>query len=478
MKQQKIQSTATGIAGIILVIIIALMVNWIAAKRWVRKDVTSSQMYTVSERTGNLLSDLSDPVEIIVFMTPATPLFEQVQELLSQYESLSPMISVEMIDPDREPIKTQGLAEKFGISAANTVVFSAGDRTKYVTSEQMAEYDFSGMQYGQPATMKAFKGEEQFTAAILSLVAPDIPKIYFVGGHGESSLHGDESAPGLLQLQEALKRENMEVAETILLSGQLPEDADAIVIVGPTQPYTETEISLLRSYIDGGGRVLACLDPLINSDGTMRATRLEALLSEYGVEVGNNLVVDPSRKLPYYDLSAVYLDDYGDHAITHGLDGVAVLFMVTRSIAVAEAGANGSIIVETTADGWGETDLAGLLNGTPIDKNENDLEGPVPVGAALEFGEDESIARLVVFGDSDFISDTEITNAGNLTLALNTFNWLVTRDHAMGIPPRQVEQVSLYLTGQQLATILLLVLIIMPGGVIVVGIIVWRRRRR
>ena len=82
MKQHKMQYTATGIAGIALVIVLALMVNWIAAKRWVRKDVTSSQMYTVSDRTGNLLADLNDPVEIIVFMTPATPLFEQVRELL------------------------------------------------------------------------------------------------------------------------------------------------------------------------------------------------------------------------------------------------------------------------------------------------------------------------------------------------------------------------------------------------------------
>ena len=30
------------------------------------------------------------------------------------------------------------LAEEFGISLANTVVFTAGDRSKYVTSDQMA----------------------------------------------------------------------------------------------------------------------------------------------------------------------------------------------------------------------------------------------------------------------------------------------------------------------------------------------------
>ena len=85
--------------------------------------------------------------------------------------------------------------------------------------------------------------------------------------------------------------------------------------------------------------------------------------------------------------------------------------------------------------------------------------------------------RLVVFGDSDFLADSEIVNAGNETLALNAFNWLVTRDRSLGIPPREVEQVSLFLTAQQLSMILLLALVLMPGAVVVAGIMVWRRRR-
>ncbi len=39
----------------------------------------------------------------------------------------------------------------------------------------------------------------------------------------------------------------------------------------------------------------------------MRTTRLEALLEEWGVTVRDDLVVDPSRRLPFFDLSAVYL---------------------------------------------------------------------------------------------------------------------------------------------------------------------------
>ena len=83
----------------------------------------------------------------------------------------------------------------------------------------------------------------------------------------------------------------------------------------------------------------------------------------------------------------------------------------------------------------------------------------------------------MVFGDSDFMADYEISNAGNLTLAMNTFNWLAARELSLGIVPREVEQVNLFLSQQQMRTILLVTLVVMPGAAIILGILVWRRRR-
>ena len=168
-------------------------------------------IYTLSEKSENILADLSDEIRIVVFMTPASSMFDQVTELLERYKAASDKITVEYIDPDKEPLKTTQLAEQFGVQVADTVVFVLGERTKYVTSDQMAEMDYSGMQYGQGPTMRAFKGEEQFTSAILSLVNPDVPKVYFVTGHGEAGLEsGAGSADrGLSVIGETLKRENM-----------------------------------------------------------------------------------------------------------------------------------------------------------------------------------------------------------------------------------------------------------------------------
>jgi len=451
MRQQAIRYTISGLVAVLLAVALTVMVNWLSARRFTRADWTTTQIYSLSEKTENILSGLDDEIRVVVFMTPQTSMYDQVRELLERYKAASDKVTVEHIDPEREPLKTTQLAEQFGVQVADTVVFIYEDRTKYVTSDQMAEMDYSGVQYGQGPTMRSFKGEEQFTSAILSLVAPDVPKIYFVTGHGEAALAGagGGAADRSLQiLEEALKRENMETADTTLLSGEVPDDADVLAIIGPTRAYTEAEIEALGAYLDRGGRLLLALDPLIEPVGTMRPTRLEAMLGGRGVVVNDDLVVDPSRRLPFYDLSAVYLEDFPAHPVTQGLEGFAVLFTVSRSL-VAE-GDGATVLVQTSDEGWGETNLGMLLRGEPVAFDDADNPGPAAVGVAVENlavagdgDETEAIEyRLVVFGDSDFLTDLDISNAGNAVLAANTFNWLTAREDLVGIPPRDVEPSS------------------------------------
>lgn len=496
MRRRDIHRSSIAMAAMVLVIALTVMINWLGARHWQRADWTASHLYSLSEKSLNILGDLDEEIRIIVFMTPGSGLWPQVRELLNRYDAASDSIGVEYIDPEREPLKTQQLAEEFGISVANTVVFTAGDRSKYVTSDQMAEFDYSGMQYGQQPTLSAFKGEEQFTAAILSLAAPAVPKVYFVMGHGEPTLQAatERSARGVSILREALKRENMETAETSLLSGHPPDDADVLAIIGPTRAYTEEEVGTIDLFLQGGGRLLVALDPLIEPDGSMRTTRLEALLAEWDVEIREDLVIDPSKKLPFYDLSAVYLDAYGAHPISKGMEGLATLFLVARSVAaVNEPVGTVSTLIETSLEGWGETNLSQLIRGEPVDPGERDTPGPVAVGVAVErqIQNPEEInegatekplpeatgARLVVLGDSDFLSDSEISNAGNSVLAVNVFNWLAAQEHALGIPSRSIQQTGMYLTGSQMNLILFLILVAMPGAAIAAGILVWRRRR-
>jgi len=224
-------ASTTGVA-LALVAALVLMVNWLGARHYWRADWTRSRIYTLSEKSTNVLASIDKDVKVIVFMTPSTPLYSETKELLARYQAASPRLRVETIDPDREPLRTKQLAQEFGVSAANTIVFVAGERKKYVTSDQLAEYDYSGMQFGQGPKMKAFKGEEQITSAIMGVVNPKVPKIYATTGHGEHDLDG-MGEDGLSQLKEALQRDNLTAEKTSLLSGTVPGDCDLLVLALP-----------------------------------------------------------------------------------------------------------------------------------------------------------------------------------------------------------------------------------------------------
>lgn len=476
MSRARILTTSTTAIAIVLAVALTLMVNWLGYRHYHRADWTAAKMYTLSDKTLSTLKALQNEVRVVVFMTPQTPLFEDTKELLQRYAAATPKIKVEFIDPDREPLRTQQLAQEFGVSAANTLVFAAADRKKYVTSEQLAEYDYSGFQMGQQPRMKGFKGEEQFTAAILGVDSTRQPKTCFVSGHGERPLD-DFGRDGLSQFKEALLRDNIQAESVTLFSGAVAEGCDVLVIAGPTAPYTEVEKTALRSYLGGGGRLLVMLDPMLG--GQQQPSGLESLLKDHGVEVQDSVVVDPARRLPFFDLSAVYASDFRSHPVTTGLEGLAVLLPVVRSVTTVEAdGITSAILLTTSEAGWGETDLTRLLASGEAGKDDADVPGPVSlaVAADAENGE-EGGWRLVAVGDADFLTNDYLVNAGNRSFALNAVSWLVQRDAALGIAPREPEQVSLFLSQAQMRTVTLISLVGLPGLAILVGVAVWWRRR-
>ncbi|MGE5236579.1 MAG: GldG family protein [Acidobacteriota bacterium] len=477
MRKEKLLSTSSSLVAIALVAALVLMVNWLGYRHYTRADWTKSKLYSLSEKTLNVLKSVKDEVKVIVFMTPSTPLYSETRELLTRYQAASPKINVEFIDPDRDPLRTKTLAQEFGVSAANTVVFSSGGRKKYVTSDQLADYDYSGMQMGQAPKMKAFKGEEQFTSAILGVVNPKVPKIYFTTGHGE---HDPDAAgqDGYGQFKDALKRDNLDVEKTSLLSGAVPADCDLLVAAGPTAPFADSEKAAIKSYLDKGGRLLVMLDPVLGDRS--RPSGLEELLTAYGIQYHDDLVVDPARKLPFFDLSAVYVTDFRSHPVVDGLQGLAVLLPVARSVGtVTTPGATDTVLLTTSDQGWGETDLALLLKSGQATKDAKDTQPPVPLGVAAESSKDKEKGwRIVAFGNSAFLTGAQVVNAGNLNLGLNAVNWLARREQALGIAPREPEQVQLFLNASQMRSIALISLLLMPAAAIVLGVVVWLRRRR
>lgn len=491
----------TAGAAIVLGLGILVLVNYIGGKRFARFDWTKSGLYSLSPKTVNVLRDLKTPVKATVFMTESSPLFRETREILSRYQAKAALLTVETIDPVRNRARAEALVKEYGIRGGS-VVFTAGDRKKYVTEDQLAEYDFSRARMGGEPTIRAFKGEQEFTSALLSVTQTRSPKVLFTAGHGERKPDG-RGRDGFYTLAETLRRDNCVVEEwTSLGAAAVPDGTDAVVVAGPRTAFTEPERAVLRKYLDRGGRALFFLDVefLPGSGRQMSDFGLGPLLALFGATLDADVVVDPKNALPMFGPDTLFARSFRPHAITKLLEGSQVVFPLARSVSPvtpAPAGWTDTVLVETSADGWGETDLKNLE--TKVAKDDKDLKGPVPLAVAVEGapppagaaadakpgeakpGEakpvDAKRTRLVIFGDVDFATNGGVANAANLYLLSGAANWVLERESLVAIPPKSADQVAVTLSRGDIAQVAFVVLLILPAAAIALGLAIWVRRR-
>lgn len=472
--------TGTLSAGVLLVAALLAIVNYFGWKYHKRFDWTSSSLYTLSEKSKNVVEGLNRDVEFVVFLPPNDELYQPVQEILTQYDAASQRVAVRYVDPQRNRIEAERLIQQYQIQGYGVVVASGKDR-RVIQSADLAEMDFSGMQLGQAPTLSGFKGEQLFTGAILQLGEGRKPKVIFTTGHGERSLD-DQGAEGLSGIQEILGADNFDVEEWAALGqSTIPPGTDLVVVAGPKSPFLRPELDALAAYLNGGGRVLAMLDPVLGqAEGTgLTPTGFETWLMQFGVRLGTDIVVDPPRTIPGFTAATLFSNEYGDHPVTNALSqsGLPVLVSVARSVR-QEGNADGiAELMRISGDGWGETNLAALAE---VERGQEDVAGPLSLGVAVETEKGQGRKmRLVVFGDSDFATNQLVqANSPNGILLSNALNWLVAREALLAIPPRKTEQVRLNLTKEQSWTVYGVALLLLPSLAVIGGMLVWARRRR
>ncbi|MCR4374056.1 MAG: GldG family protein [Acidobacteria bacterium] len=452
-------------AGSVVVFIgILIGVNWIANRQNKRWDLTSTQQFSLSDQSKKVVTSLTQPVQVKVFHS--TEDVQRFRDRLAEYQYLSPQLQVEYFDVEKQPLD----AQRYEVQQFGTIVFEYDGRRERTTSDT----------------------EQDITNALIKVIEGKAKKVYFVQGHGERDSAGADPR-GYSQIAEALKSDNFEVGALALAQdAAVPEDATLVVIAGPTSDYLPGEIELLKGYLDRAGNVLLMIDP-IDRQQSASVPNLIALAKTWGVDVGNNIVVDASglgRAIgagPEVPLAM----SYPAHPITSNFR-VMTAFPLSRSITPVEGGSDGrtaQTIVETSPRSWAETDVAGLFaTGKPELDPATDKTGPISIAAAVtaaaanapapaEPDAPKAEARLVVVGDSDFGSNGAQGIQGNGDLFLNMANWLAQQENLIAIRPRDPGDSRLSLTEDQSQRIFWLALVLIPLALVGVGVRVWWKRR-
>jgi ABC-type uncharacterized transport system involved in gliding motility auxiliary subunit len=448
---------------IILVLGILVLINYIFANYHHRFDFTEAKLHSLSGQTVKVLKNLENPVQITCFFRQDNFNRNKVERMLEIYAYHSNKIKYEFIEPDSNP----GMVKRYNVTEDGTTVFEQGEREQRITTYS----------------------EEDFTNAVIQLTRETRKTVYFLEGHGEAGIDMTEGQ-GYSMAKEELEKQGYLVEKmTLALPENLGDNVSVLLIPGPKKELLPAEQEALADFINEGGRVFFMVEPETQ-------TGLVTFLAGYGIQLVNDLVVDPVSRQLGGDYFMPVVSEYGVHPITENFR-YATFFPYARSVDEIEEtpdGATVQIIAKSSPNSWSERQL----DQQEVRYNEDlDRSGPISLAAVVSMGlepagseedmpeadnvegvtEEKKETRLAVFGDADFAANNYYNLSGNGNLFLNTVNWLTEEADLISIQPKTSQPRTIHLTPTQGRLIFFVSLIILPLAVLSTGIFVWLRRR-
>jgi ABC-type uncharacterized transport system involved in gliding motility auxiliary subunit len=327
-----------------------------------------------------------------------------------------------------------------------------------------------------PATNRQSIGynEQQLTSAIVKATRSEVKKLYFLTNHGERSIE-DSEAYGLTGLLEALKDSSFEVNELDFSSNpEIPSDAVAVAIIGPRSPLLDVEIDLLLKYAESGGKLLLAADP-------GERHNLALLTKPLGVEFVNNYVLSPLAQLSGRSMASAMGTAYSaDSEITRKFNEWTI-FDLASELKTADGGQYTTTeFVKTSPQSFSAPSLQNIqgakqrthslaISSTGKYKRVNPVAEQAETAGQTEFS-------LLVFGDSDFMTNQGIIHGLNRDLALNSFLFLSDEKEMISIRPKQLKGTKIELTTSAQRGVILGG-VALPLSMFVLSSIIWFRRR-
>ncbi len=520
-QRRSTQAGTSAVISTVSVFVILGLLNFLAVRHLYRVDLTDTGRLSIAPETQQILKNLKQPVTLYLFDKEQSP---EDRELLQNFRRQSPNFSFEFVDPDANP----ALAKKFEIKNSNQsrdvhLELSSKNRKLFV----------------QSLSPQQRISETRLISSLLQIQSDRKPRIYFTQGHGERSLDSGEKNYGAAF--KLLQDKNFEVLPLNLAQTlQIPSDAAAVVLAGPSKPFFDAELKAIQDYLDQAGNLMVLIDPESQAN-------LTELLKTWGLVLDNRVAIDASGSGQLLKLgpAAPIVQDYNgnSHPITKEFGNNITFYPLSRPIEIQEvAGVQATPIALTNKQSWGESNL----QEKPIKLNEGDRPGPLPLAVALvrqvipkpipptpspssslppvdANGQNPPIvtpsptesptaspstspspvpttsatttpsptvnpiaspttapreSRLVIFGNSAFATDAFFGAQLNGDMFLNSVTWVSQADgQALSIRPREIKRRQLSATPQQVQIVMLLSAVLLPIlGFGLAALIGWRRR--
>lgn len=472
---------ATTVAVIAIIIALNAVFTALANRYALYLDLTQAQYYDISDATEELLGDIEDEIKII-FCTPLDKLSDNsysamIYTLAKNYAAKFDNISIEYLDWRTETERANDYMKRMANAAIDDktiIVDCPGKSARRLTWDSMLVYDSDGILYG-------FKGEVQFTSAILQTTG-ERPIVAFTTNHSED-------ITGANALMALFENAGYEVRQINLSTDSIPENTSILVTFNPKNDFIGTEgmneFEKIDDYTAGCGNLMVFL----SSTGRSELPELYSYLKEnWYINVDYGTVKDSADYALSIDgtnISATFGEDEGPSSslVQHILENnqsaptVSMEYSVALSVDAGGDDTSGEFYashVLTTSEN-GEFYKDGVLS-------ETGKFGLMTLSSRMTIVNNEQRdAHVLVSGSSEF------ANYDNLEVNFSKYansDILYAAMLAMGkdkvpdaIDIKQFDDSSLDLTVAAANNWTIVFAVVIPAVLLIAGVVVYLRRK-
>lgn len=504
-------SVVLTVIFIAAVVVLNVIVGVISDRVDTTADLTDTGIYTLDEATVNYLSKLD--MDVIVSVMNSETNFEgggtyykSVNELLKKMAMENEHFKLQYLLIDQNPAFTADFNGE--TLSENYIVVQSKDtgRHRIITpgsyfSAQAFRDNLS--QYGYPETyidqyveqyvnsayasqvIEGSNVEQAAISAMMYVTNNDPVRVAFTEGFGE----GDSSS-----LSSLLSKNGYDI-ETINLVNvsEIDKDIDYIVMYAPTMDYDNDSLNKLAAFLDNNGAFgknllyfASVSQPYYNTtDGDSSMTNLSAFLAEWGISIGDSVVMQNNSSYTYGNTPVAHLQNIQDTnyaGSTYGNSLFTYDAYVRPVIQIWENGGKGSVEQEVLIKSYDGAYLRPMSTFSETEFDISSAESGSFIDALCAYkvhSTTQEVTRVVAFGSDMFASSTFMSyqNANNQDLLINMFNYISGKTEGVTITTKSFSNVG-FEVNQQNADILAVILcIVIPVAVIVLGVVIWVRRR-
>lgn len=312
MKHLFTRRVVTSAAGLVILGVLLVCVNFVARQWYVRWDVTEDKAYSLSAGTRELLKNLPEDVTLKLFYSRELgnrdsyikAYAERVQDLLREYVNYGRgAVSLEVYDPKPDSDEEEW-AQKYGV-VGNPVnplqadevfyfglVAEAADQHQTIPflapqRERFLEYDISRLIYQVLNPRKKTVG----IVSSLPVAGSEMPRFMM------RMRRPEEQARPWVFVEEL--RKTYDVVTVSTNDTVIPPTVDVLLVIHPKN-FPDTLLFAIDQYVLAGGKAIVFVDPACNVDAEDTgvgfklpgASNLDKLFSAWKIEVPRTAVID------------------------------------------------------------------------------------------------------------------------------------------------------------------------------------------